>query len=68
MGCHYQPDLIMAKANEWIRKQQVASLKSKKVVQSRLQHIDTAIEEKLIRQKKKYVMTRLTISETAVEV
>jgi hypothetical protein len=59
MGCHYQPELIMAKANERIRKQQHASSKKKKVIQTRLEHIETVIEEKLIRQKK-YAMIRLT--------
>jgi ATP phosphoribosyltransferase len=50
MGCHYQPELIMAKADERIRKQQVASSKSKKAIQSRLQHIETVIEEKVVRE------------------
>ena len=61
MGCHYQPDLIMAKANERIRRQQHATTKSKRVIQSRLEHIENVIEEKLVRQKK-YAMIRITRS------
>lgn len=57
MGCHYQADLIMAKANERARKQQHASSKSKQYARTRLETLETLREEKNQR-KQSYAMLR----------